>query len=204
MTATLSGTSGFSILTTLDVSEGGIGQDALASNMFVEAGMALDHEVSFLVWRVVTVGAASGCCSWGLLKLGVEGPSPSWKLGVGLGIPLTLLWDRLYTVTGIDMAPDLVTGVWVVAVEVVTVAVGSACGIGFTGKVWLVGIFWAITLTLNLLLTGALVLLFFSTFLGVGAFLGKEFVLGEDILVYGWLPLHSSSKYVLIFLIRDG
>ena len=38
------------------------------------------------------------------------------------------------------MAPDVVTGILVVAVEVATVGVGSAGGIGFTGKVGLVGI----------------------------------------------------------------
>ena len=73
------------------------------------------------------------------------------------------------------------------------------------GKVGLVGIGWVITLTLNLLFTGTLALLFFSAFLGAGAFLGEEFVLGKNTLVCSWLPsLPSSSKYVFIFLIRDG
>ena len=75
--ATLGGTSAFSILTTVGVSVGRIGQDALASNRFVEAGMVLGHGVFSLFWRVVTVAAASGCCSWGLLQLWVNGPSPS-------------------------------------------------------------------------------------------------------------------------------
>ena len=65
-----------------------------------------------------------------------------------------------------DVAADFTTDIWVVAVEVVTVGVGSAGGIRFTGEVGLAGIGWAITLTLHLLFTGALALLFFSTFLG--------------------------------------
>ena len=47
--------------------------------------------------------------------------------------------------------------------------------------------------------------LLLSAFLGTGVFLGKEFLLGKNMLVHGWLPsLPSSSKYVFIFLIRDG
>ena len=63
MATTLGGTSAFSILTTVGVSVGGIGPDALASNRFVEAGMVLGNGVSSLLWRVVTVAAASGCCA---------------------------------------------------------------------------------------------------------------------------------------------
>ena len=164
MAATLGGTSVFSILTTVGVSAGGIGQVALASNRFVESGMVLGHGVSSPFWRVVTVGTASSCCSWGLLKLGVEGISPSWNLVVGLGSPLNLPWARLHTVIGMDVATDLITGIWDVAVEVATVGVDSAGGIGFMGNVGLAGIGWAITLTLNLLFTSALALLFFSAF----------------------------------------
>ena len=52
-------------------------------------------------------------------------------------------------------AAVLVTGIWVVAVVVATVGVGSV------DKVGLVGIGYTITLTLNLLFTGALAFLFF-------------------------------------------
>ena len=103
---------------------------------------------------------------------------------MGFGIPLNLSWARLYTITGMNVAADLVTGLWVVAVELVAVGVGSTGRIGFTGKVGLMGIGWAITLILNLLFTGTLVLLFCSAFLGVGAFLGEESVLGEVTLMH--------------------
>ena len=67
MTATLGGTSVFSILTTVGVSVGGIDQDALTSNKLVEAGIILGHGVSFLF----SGAAASGCClCWGMLQLG--------------------------------------------------------------------------------------------------------------------------------------
>ena len=103
------------------------------------------------------------------------------------------------------VAADFATGVWVVTIEVTTVGVGSVGRVGLLGKVGLVGIGWAITLTLNLLFTAALALFFFSAFLGIGVFLGEEFLLDENMLVCGWLPsLSSSSKYVFIFLIRDG
>ena len=88
------------------------------------------------------------------------------------------------------MAADFTTGIWVVAVEVATVGVGIAGGIGFTGKVGVAGIGWAITLTLYLLFTGALALLFFSAFLGTKVFLVKEFLSWEGVLVHdcewGW------------------
>ena len=68
----------------MGASVGGIGQDALASNKYVEAGMVLDHGVSPLFCGAVAVTAASGCyLSWGLLQLGVEGPSSSWGFPVG-------------------------------------------------------------------------------------------------------------------------
>ena len=78
MAATLGGTSAFPILTT-GVSLRRIGQSALASNRFVEAGMVLGHGVSSLTWKVVALGTASGFCllgvhcSWGqkgILPLG--------------------------------------------------------------------------------------------------------------------------------------
>ena len=83
------------------------------------------------------------------------------------------------------MAGNFVTGLWVVAVEVATVGVGSMGGIRFTGNVGLIGIVWLITLTLNLLFAGTLALLCFSAFLGCQV----------------CLPV---PKNVLILLIRDG
>ena len=68
-----------------------------------------------------------------------------------------------------DMAVDFVTGVWVDAVDVATVGVGS----GLTGVdvAWVVGKGWTITLTLYLLFAGTLALLFLSATLDPGAFL---------------------------------
>ena len=64
------------------------------------------------------------------------------------------------------MAADLTTGIWIVVVEVDTMGVGTAGGIGFMGKFGVGGIGWAITLTLYLLFTSALALLFFLHLLG--------------------------------------
>ena len=62
----------------------GFGQEVLASNRIVEAGMMLGHGVSSLVWRVVTVHVASDCClCWGMLQLGTDGFSSTWGLPVG-------------------------------------------------------------------------------------------------------------------------
>ena len=83
------------------------------------------------------------------------------------------------------MAADFATGIWVVAIVLTTVGLGSADRVGFTGKVVLVGIGWAITLTLNLIFTGALALCFFSAFLGTRIFCGKEFLSCEKVLVHG-------------------
>ena len=80
MVATLSRTSVFSILTTVGVSVGGIGQDALTSNKFVEAGLILGHGVSSLFCGA----AGSDCClGLGVLQLGAEGFSSTWGLPVG-------------------------------------------------------------------------------------------------------------------------
>ena len=73
-----------------------------------------------------------------------------------------------------NVAADFTTGIWVVAVDVATVGVGSVGGTGFTGEGWVVGKGWAITLNLYLLFTSALALLFFSAFLGTRNFLVKE------------------------------
>ena len=72
------------------------------------------------------------------------------------------------------MVADFTTNIWVVAVKVATVGVGTAGGVEFTGKVGVVGKGWVITLTLYLFLTSALALLFFSAILGTRVFLVKE------------------------------
>ena len=109
-----------------------------------------------------------------------------------------------------DVAADFTMGIWVVAVEVDTVGAGTAGVIGFTGKVGVVGKGWMITLTMYLLFTNALALLLFSTFFSTGVFLVKE-LLWEGVLVHGcnWgyglgPSLPSNSKYVFIFLIKEG
>ena len=62
-------------------------------------------------------------------------------------IPLNFPCAKLYTVTGMNGAADFTTDIWDVAVEVATVGVGIAGGIGFMGKVGVVGIGWVNTLT---------------------------------------------------------
>ena len=111
---------------------GGIGQDALARNKLVEAGIVFGHGVSSLVGGGVDMAtvAAMGCCAiGGLLLLGANGLSSSWNLIVGLGISWNLPWARLYTITGIGLGLVVVdlgftTDVGV-EVTVVTTAFGS-------------------------------------------------------------------------------
>ena len=173
MAATLGQTS-VSSISTVGVSVGGIDQFALASNRFVETGMVLGHGVSSLTWMAVTLGVASGCClCWVVLQLGTEGISSTWGLPVGQGIPSIFPCAKLYTVSGMDVGADFTIGVWVVAVEMAAMGVGSSGRIGFMGKVGVTGIGWAITLTLYLLFTGTLPLLFFSAFLDTKVFLVK-------------------------------
>ena len=64
MAAKLGGTffSASSFLITVGAPVGGISQDALTLNKFVEAGMVLGHGVSSLFCGAVAVIAASGCC----------------------------------------------------------------------------------------------------------------------------------------------
>ena len=83
----------FSVLTKVGVGTssilGGIGHDALATNIFVEASIVFVHGVPSLVSGAVDVAmiAALGCCTLrGLSQLGVNGLSSSWNLLVGLGI----------------------------------------------------------------------------------------------------------------------
>ena len=166
-------------------------------------------------WGVLPVlwGCDSDCSFKLLLLLGIVtggagALSLYWNLLVGLGIPLNLPWAKLYAVTGMDVAvttADFAFGIWIVTIEVTNVGVGSAGRVVFMGKVGLAGIGWVITLILNLPFTDALVLFFFSAFLGARVFQGKEFWFGKKMLMCDGLPsLPSSSKYVFIFLIRDG
>ena len=71
------------------------------------------------------------------------------------------------------MVADFTMGTWVVAVEVVTVEVGTAGGIGFMGEVGVVSKGWMTTLTLYLLYTSVLAFLFFYAFLATRIFLVK-------------------------------
>ena len=183
----------------------GIGQSALALNRFVGAGMVLGHGVSSLTWKVGALGIASGCgLCWDFLQLGAF-------LWVGNSCKFPI--PKLYTVTQMDLAAEFTMGIWVVAVEVATVGVGTV-GIEFMGAVGVVGKGWVITFTLYLLFTGALALLFFSAILGTRIFLVKE-LLWEGMLVHGcnwgWVwslslgpSLPSNSRYVFIFLIKEG
>ena len=127
--------------------------------------MVLGQRVSSLTWKVGALDLASGC---GRLQLGAEGFSSTWGLPVGQGIPLNFPCAKVYTVTGMDLAADFTTGIWMDVVDVAIVAVG----IGFMGThvVGVVGKGWAITLTLYLLFTGTLVLLFFTAILGPRGF----------------------------------
>ena len=130
--------------------------------------MVLGQGVPSLTWKTGALGVASGC---GGLLLRVEGFSSAWGLPVGWGIPSKFPCAKLYTVTGMVVAADVTKGIWVDAIEVATMAVGTVW-IEFTGavRVGVVGMSWAISLTLHHLFTGALVLLFFLAILGHGVF----------------------------------
>ena len=82
--------SAFSVLMNMDVevSLGGSGHDALATNKLEEAGMVFGHGVSSLVSGAVAVVVALGCCALvGMSPLGVEGSPSPWNLLIGgLGI----------------------------------------------------------------------------------------------------------------------
>ena len=142
-----------------------------------------------------------------------------WGLAVGYGTSTNFPVANVYTMTGMDSAVDLATGVWVEVVA--TVGVGA---IEFTGVVGvgLVGMDWASTLTLYLLL-GSMVLLLLLLVLGPGAFLvtglvfrGWALVLGCGWVGHGWVccswgwglglgpSLPSISKYIFIFQMREG
>ena len=132
----------------------------------------------------------------------------SWGLPVGCGTSANCPVANLYTITSIDAAVDLTTGVWVEAVATV--------GEGPVGVV-VVGTGWARTLTLYPLLV-IMVLFLLSLALGPGAFLaiglefwGQVLVLGCGWIGHGWVcwglglgpNLPSNSKYVFIFQMRE-
>ena len=78
----------------VEVSLGGIGHDAPATNKLVEAGMVFGHGVSSLVFRAVVVAVASGYCALVKLSpLGVKGFSSLWKLLVG-GLGISWIYFR--------------------------------------------------------------------------------------------------------------
>ena len=96
----------------------GIGQSFLVSNKFSEADSALDQGVPYL-------SKALGMSS---RSVGLE-----FYIRVdGHGTSLNFLVARLYTITGIDIAVDLVTGIWVDVVATVGAGVvefsWSGCG----------------------------------------------------------------------------
>ena len=101
---------------------GGIGQSFLVSNRFSEAHPALGQGILCLTGAM---GMSSTCCG-GLDPL-------FWGLVVRHGTSANCPVANLYTVTGMDVAVDLVTGI---CMEVVATAwVGAA---EFTGAVWVV------------------------------------------------------------------
>ena len=91
---------------------GGIGYD-LATNKFVEARMVLGHKVLSLVSGIANVAVAEalgckgvGCCSIReLLRLGINGTSPSWGFCVeGPETSWIFALGTVYTVNGIGVS----------------------------------------------------------------------------------------------------
>ena len=106
------------------------------------------------------------------LELWVEG-CPSFRgLAVRKGTSANCPVANLYTITSMDVAVDLVTGIWV---EVV--ATMGAGAVEITGAVGVVGTGWVSTLTLFFLLL-SMVFFYLSLALGPGAFLIMGLVLG--------------------------
>ena len=115
------------------------------------------------------------CYSWGWKDL-----FPFGAFLLDRGFPqICLVLD--YTVTGIDvaaMAADFATGIWVVAIVLISVIRFSRwCWVH--GQSWVGGHRLGNHSCLNLLFTGALDLIFFSTFLGTRVFCGKAFLSGK-------------------------
>ena len=105
----------------------------------------------------------------------MEGCPLFWGLAVGYGTSANIPVANLYTITGMDVAADLVTGIWVEVVA--TVRVGAV-------GVMLEGIGWASTLTVYLLLASTVPLLF-SLVLSPRAFLVMGLLFWGQVLVLG-------------------
>ena len=181
---------------------GGIGQSFLVLNELSEADPALGKGVLCLT-RTLGMSSSGGGLNPSLLGLVV-------RHGTSAKCPVA----NLYTVTCIDVAVDLVTGVWVEVVA--TVGIGVVEFIRVVGIV-VVGTGWARTLTLYPLLVIMVLFLLSEMFvLGPVAFLTMELVIGWVghrwvccQWVWGWglgfgQSFSSNSKYVFIFRMREG
>ena len=148
---------------------GGIGKSFLVSNRLSEADPAFGQGVLCLTGTLV-------------MSSGGGGLDPSfWGLLVGHGTSANCPVANSYTITGIDVAVDLVTGIWVQLVA--TVGIGAAEFTGAVGVV-IVGTGWARTLTMYPLLV-ITVLFLLSLGFGAGAFQTMGLVLGW--VGHGWV-----------------
>ena len=163
VTATWGGSSVFTVGAGVGTWAGGIGQSFLVSNRISVADPELGQGVPCL-------GGTLGISS----SVGRLDPS-FWGLVVGHGTPANYPVANLYTVTGMDSAPHLTTGVWVLTVA--TMGVGAV-------EVGVEGVGLVSTLTLYLLLV-MMVLFLLSLALGPGAFLTMGLVLGWA--GHGWV-----------------
>ena len=178
---------------------GEIGQSFLVSNRFSEADPALGQGVP---------------CQTGALGISSSGGGLSFMdLVLGHGTSANCAMASLCIVTGIDSALDLTIDVCVLTVT--TMGAGAV-------EVGVEGVGWVSNFTLYLLLAIMVFLLLSVTFiLGSGDFLMLGFVLGWAGLGWfgciwvccGWVlgwgldlgpSLPSSSRYILIFWMREG
>ena len=205
--ATWGGSSVLMVGAGVGIVAGGIGQSFLLSNKSSEADPALGQGIFCLTGALGMSSSGGGLDPffWGLVV----------RHGTSANCPVA----NLYTITSIDVAVDLVTGIWVEVVA--TVGVGAAEFTGAVGVV-VVGTAWARTLTLYpLLAITVFFLLSGMSVLGPGAFLTMGLVLGRaghgwvccgqvcGNWVWGWglcfgPSFPSNSKCVFIFLMREG
>ena len=101
----------------VDVGVGGICQSFLASNRFSKADPVLDQGVPCLT------GALGISSSGGGLESRTD-----WGLPVGHGTSVNFPVANWYTITSIDAAVDLATGIWVEVVVTVGVSGSWGCG----------------------------------------------------------------------------